>query len=109
MKDRVFFIDSEGKVIENEEYESHIGLATFIINNNEKLKKEFEDSGYTRQDLFLIEYVGYTLGYRTQYEGRLIINKEKTTPIQKKTAFKFVQSGYKFEFTDDEKVQTRLK
>ena len=108
MKDKVFFIDLSGNIIENEEIESHIGLAIYILDNNEELKKQFENSNYERQDLFLINEIGYTLGYHSQYDSRLIINREKATPAKKKTEFEFVKQGYKFEFTTDENVKRRF-
>lgn len=108
--DRIFFIDLDGKIIENNDYSSHIGLAIHTVENNEKLKEIFNSTDYSinkRYDLFLVNYIGYTLGYSNEYDSRLIINKEKATEAQKKTAFKFVQSGYSYQFNTAEESKTR--
>ena len=102
METRAFFIDLDGNVIENGKIESHIGLAIFIVDNDEKLKKEFEESGYYKQDLFLIEQVGYVLGYQKEYEKQLMVNKKIFTPEQKKTAFEFYDMGYDIDYYDNE-------
>ena len=108
--DRVFFIDLEGKILENADYASHIGLAMFLVENNEELKKIFNTTDYSinkRYGLFLVNYIGYTLGYSNEYDQRLIINKEKATKSQKQTAFEFVQSGYSYQFNIDEETKKR--
>ena len=98
--DKIFFIDLAGQIIENPEIASHIGLAIDIINKNDELKQQFSVSGYDKQDLFLVENVGYTLGSATEYDKFLIINKEKATKAQKQTAFRFVQEGYSYYFSN---------
>ena len=105
--DRVFFIDLDGNIIENEQYASHIGLAIYILENNERLNKIYKSSGYNQQDLFLINHVGYIEGYSNDYQQLLIINKDKATKAQKETAFKFVQSGYSYQFSNDDYNLTR--
>ena len=108
--DRVFFIDLEGKILENADYASHIGLAMYLVENNEELKKIFNTTDYAnnkRYDWFLVNYLGYTLGYGNEYDKRLIINKEKATKAQKQTAFEFVQSGYSYQFNTDEEAKKR--
>ena len=98
--DEIFFVDLDGNVIENKEYSSHIGLAKYILSNNKELLEEFNNSGYEREDLFLTEYIGYTLGVNTEYERFLIINKEKTTRVQKARDFEFVKDGFSYTFTE---------
>ena len=103
----VFFIDLDGNVIESNEHQSHIGLAKYIVENNSELFSEYKKSGYDREDLFLLEYIGYTLGCNTVYDRFLVINREKTTKVQKSTQFGFVQEGFKYFFSDDEEKMSR--
>jgi len=100
--EEVFFIDLNGNIISDDHISSHIGLSKKIVQNDEYLKEKFIESGYDKEDIFLLEYIGYTLGSGMPYNRFLIINKEKTTKKQKETQFRFVQEGYAFHFTDEE-------
>ncbi len=106
--DEVFFIDSNGKVLEDEHIESHIGLAKKIVDESEELKKEFIENGYEKEDLFLVDYKGYILGSGTNYNKFIIVNKEKTTSSQKKTALTYIEEGYHPYFTDEEIVKHKF-
>ncbi len=106
--ERIFFIDLDGNIIENEEYGSHIGLAMYIIDNNENLKQAFMNSGNKKQDLFLVNDIGYILGSSSEYNRFLILNKEKTTTKQKQIAITFIRDGYEYYFSDDEKTKSRF-
>ena len=41
----VFFIDKKGNKISCDKVNSHIGLANIVMENDEKLKQEFQRSG----------------------------------------------------------------
>ncbi len=101
--EEVFFIDLDGKVIESDTIASHIGLAKDIVEKDENLKQEFIESGYYKEDIFLTNYKGYILGSGMPYNRFILVNKEKTTPAQKKTALIYLEEGYRPYFTDDEK------
>lgn len=103
----IFFVDLDGNVIEKEGVSSHIGLAKDIVNNDSELLETFKNSGYEREDLFLLEYIGYTLGASTEYDKFLIINRDKTTQIQKARDFEYVQQGFSYSFTESEQTKQR--
>ena len=41
----IFFVDKNGKKIFSEEISSHIALGNLVIQKDEQLKKEYEESG----------------------------------------------------------------
>ena len=50
----VWFIDKLGKRYSNEKISSHIGLAIFIMDEDPKLKEEYESSNEQDPSLFLL-------------------------------------------------------
>ena len=65
-------------------------------------------NGYEKEDLFLVDYKGYILGSGTNYNKFIIVNKEKTTSSQKKTALTYIEEGYHPYFTDEEIVKHKF-
>ncbi len=103
----VFFVDLDGNILDDDNISSHIGLAKKIVGSNIRLLKEFQNSNYKREDMFLIMEKGYCAA-SNEYNNRfLLINKEKSTKKQKEVLYRFVQDGYSFYFTDDEEEKSK--
>ncbi len=62
---RVFFIDSDGKIISDDEIGYHEELAKKVLENNENLNSKYLKSGLNNKTLFLIVMEKYFAGSNT--------------------------------------------
>ena len=78
----VFFIDKKGNKISCDKVNSHIGLANIVMENDEKLKQEFQRSGKQNPVEFFLENKEYMAGnegyeHHDLARERRIMQKEK--------------------------------
>ena len=90
----VFFIDKKGNKISCDKVNSHIGLANIVIENDEKLKQEFQRSGKQNPVEFFLENKEYMAG-NEGYHGRLTYDSEFVSDEQKRWINHYVgEEGY---------------
>ena len=96
MDEEVFLIDREGKRFSSEEISSHIGLANLIIEQNEELKKEFEQSGKRNPLEFLLGDKGYMTISEMGVYKQVIYDSELLSEQQRRWLGYYHEEGYKF-------------
>ena len=77
----VWFIDKLGKRYSNEKISSHIGLALFIMDEDPKLKEEYESSNEQDPSLFLLKKKEWMMG--SDIKRQIIFNRSTLTDKQR--------------------------
>lgn len=95
IEDEVFFIDENGNKISNEKIASHIGLAMNLLEKNEKLKKEFEESGKNDPTEFLISDKGYLAGGTMRVYKSITYKSNLISDKQRRLLQYYCEEGYK--------------
>ena len=81
--DDAFFIDKDGNEIYSDTISSHIGLAKFILKNNQQLQEEYEKSSAHDPIDFLVQNEGYlkvsNIGYykKITYDSSNLSDRQK--------------------------------
>lgn len=105
MEAHPYYIDQECKIIEFEDIASHIGIAKRIVEDDELLKKEFENSKMQYQTDFLIERKGFIqvtdeVG-NGWYNKKLLFSASKMKPAQKRMIMGLIDEGFTYENVDN--------
>lgn len=77
----VWFIDKLGKKYSNEKISSHIGLALLIMDENPKLKEEYESNNERDPSLFLLKKKEWMMG--SDIKRQIIFNRSTLTDKQR--------------------------
>lgn len=93
----VFFIDKDGNKISDEHISSHIGLAYTMIEKDEELKKEFENSGERNPLIYLIINKGYMTFSEMGSYRKVVCNSRIMTEKQKDMMEAYKRSGFQIE------------
>jgi len=98
------YINPDGRYVEYEDLASHIGIAVRIIEDDEKLKREFEESGIKLATDFLVYKKGFVQvtddvgnGY---YFRKLVFSASKLSPVQKSMVMGLIDDGFTYENVD---------
>lgn len=92
--DEAFFVDENGNKISSDTISSHIGLALIMLEKNEELKKEFEDSGKENPIEFFISNKGYIAGGTMGTYKSIIYKSSSISEKQKKILTYYYEEGY---------------
>lgn len=77
----VWFIDKLGRKYSNEKISSHIGLALLIMDENPKLKEEYESNNERDPSLFLLKKKEWMMG--SDIKRQIIFNRSTLTDKQR--------------------------
>lgn len=92
--DDIFFVDKEGKRIYSEDVASHGALAEIILQKNEELRKEFEQSKRSNPVDFLIYQKGYLKISNQGYYHKIVFTSLNISDKQRRIIMGFKQEGY---------------
>lgn len=92
----VFFINKEGNKITSDEVCSHVELANIIIENDIRLKEEYNSGNNSIKSTanFLQECKGFIRGEQSGKDGNIIYDSSRLTERQKKALNFFIEKGY---------------
>lgn len=96
MDDEIFLIDREGKRFSSEQISSHIGLANLILEQDEALKREFEQSGKINPLEFLLGDKGYMTISQIGVYKQVIYDSALVSEEQRRWLYYYYEEGYKF-------------
>ena len=99
----IFFVDKNGKKIFSEEISSHIALGNLVIQKDEQLKKEYEESGKRDVVDFLISDKGYLKVTNIDYYYSLVFSASKISKKQKEVVRRYGIAGYRLDDLDKKK------
>lgn len=94
MDEKCSFIDKNGNEIFDEEISSHIGLAMKLLENNEKLRKEYEQSGKKDPIDFLIIDKGLLKLTKQAYYRKCVYHSKKISDRQRQMIQYYHEEGY---------------
>ncbi len=95
MEEEVCLINQEGEKISSDNISSHIGLAYLVMKNDEKLKKEFEQSGKQNPLEFLLGDKGWmSTAKMGNYYKKIMYDSAMVSDSQKKWIEYYVENGY---------------
>ena len=113
MDSNPYYINPDGNIVQYENMFSHIGIAMRILEENSKLKEEFESSKIKYPTDFLVENKGFIQvtndegnGY---YEKKLLFSASKMSKVQKQLIMRFIAEGYTYENIDVTKKNNVIK
>jgi len=95
--DEVFFIDRDGNKISSDTMSSHYGLAHLILEQNENLKEEFEQSKRNDKVDFLIFEKGYLTVSNIGYYRKIKFSSLSITEKQRAIIEYFCEQGYEID------------
>ena len=105
MESQPYFLDEEGRVVKYDGIYSHIGIAIKHIEENPRLKREFEESGIKAANDFLVQRKGLIQvtdevgnGY---YNRKLVFSASLMSQTQKRLIMGYREDGYKLENMDN--------
>lgn len=103
----IFFVDKDGNKISNEHIGSHIGLAFAMLEEDEKLKKEFIESKKRNPVEFLITNKGYmTVNNIGEYKV-VVFTSSSISDKQRKLLIYYHEEGY--ELNDQSQIEINSK
>lgn len=94
MKEEAYFVTGSGDKISCEDVNSHIGLANVLFEKDEKLKKEFMESGKESPLEFLLEDKGFMTVSNMEGYGHVIYDSDLVTDEQRRWLLYFNEEGY---------------
>ncbi len=96
MEEEISLINQEGEKITSDKISSHIGLAYLILERDEELKKEFEQSGKRNPLEFLLGDKGWmTTAKIGEYYKKIVYDSEIISDSQKKWIEYYLKKGYR--------------
>lgn len=97
MDDEIFLIDREGKRFSSEKISSHIGLANLILEQDEELKMEFEQSGKRNPLEFLLGDKGYMSTSKIGMYKNIVFDSTLISEEQRRWLYYYHEEGYRLE------------
>ena len=111
MIQKVFFVDKEGNEIQGEDIGSHVGLAEQIIEQDERLKNEYNSGNNIMRSSanFLQESKGFMRGSQIGEYKNIIFDSSSLTENQRKALRGYYEEGYKLMDSYAEKLRKQQR
>lgn len=105
----VFLIDSEGNKVSSDTIDFHLGLAKLVLEKDEKLKREYEQSEALDEFQFLLLEKGYIAGAKVGEQYKKITYYSKLVSEKQRKIIEYYHSkkAKLYDLAEDEQKMER--